>query len=46
MNGKMDENQLDILEEYEFDKPLNHKIDSIINKSKRDCQKKISNTRI
>ena len=40
MNVKMDENQLNILKEYEFDKPLNHKIDSIIDKSNRDCQNK------
>ena len=39
MNGKMDENQLPILKDYEFDKPLIRKIDSIIDKSNRDCQK-------
>ena len=36
----MDENQLNILKDYEFDKPLIHKIDSIIDKSNRDCQNK------
>ena len=38
----MNENQLTILEENEFDKPLIHKIDSIINLSNGDCQNKSS----
>ena len=37
MNGIMNKNQLTIGKEYEFDKPLIHKIDSIIDKCCRDC---------
>ena len=33
----LNENQLTIVKEYEVDKPLNHKIDSIIDKCMRDC---------
>ena len=36
----MNENQLTILEEYEFDKSLIHKMDSIVDKSNKDCQNK------
>ena len=34
----MDENQLTIVKEYEFDQPLIQKIDSIFDKCYRDCQ--------
>ena len=40
MNGILNENQLTIVKDYEFDKPLNHKIDSIIDNCNRDCQNK------
>ena len=35
----MDENQLTVVKEYEFDNPLIQKIDSLIDNSIRDCQK-------
>ena len=38
MNGMMNDNQLTIVKEYEFDNPLIQKIDSIIDKCIRDCQ--------
>ena len=41
MNGIMNENQLTLVKEYEFDKPLLQKIDSIIDNCYRDCHKKI-----
>ena len=44
MNGIMNENQLAVVREYEFDKPLIHKIDSIIDNCYRDCQKKYFHT--
>ena len=37
MNGILKENQLTIGKEYEFDKPLIHKTDSIIDNCYRDC---------
>ena len=37
MDGIMNENQLTIVKEYEFDNPLIQKIDSIIDNSIRDC---------
>ena len=37
MNGVIDENQLIIVMEYEFDKPLFQKRDSLIDNSIRDC---------
>ena len=40
----MNENQLTIVKEYEFDKPLIQKIDSIIDKGFRDCHKKYFHT--
>ena len=40
----MNKNQLTIVKEYEFDNPLIHKIDSIINNSIRDCHKKYFHT--
>ena len=36
----MNENQLTIVKEYEIDKPLIQKIDSMIDKCYRDCHKK------
>ena len=36
----MKENQLTIVKEYEFDKQLIHRIDSIIDNCITDCQKK------
>ena len=44
MNGIMNENQLSIVEEYEFDKPLIEKIDSLIENSIRDCHNKYFHT--
>ena len=40
MDGIMNKNQLTIVKEYEFDNPLIHKIDSIIDNSIRDCHNK------
>ena len=40
MNGITKKNQLTIVDEYEFDKPLIHKIDSIIVICIRDCHNK------
>ena len=40
----MNENQLTIVKEYEFDKPLIQKIDSIIDNCYRDCHKKYFHT--
>ena len=37
MNGKMNENQLTIVKDYEFDNSLIQKIDSIIDNIIRDC---------
>ena len=37
MNGIMDENQLTFVKNYEFFKPLLHKIDAIIDNCYRDC---------
>ena len=34
----MNENQLTLIREYEFDTPLSHTIDSIIDNFIRDCQ--------
>ena len=44
MDGMMNENQLTIVKEYEFDEPLVEKIDSIIDKSIRDCHDKYFHT--
>ena len=44
MNGVMNENQLAVVREYEFDNPLIHKIDSIIDNCYRDCHKKYFHT--
>ena len=44
MNGIMNENQLTIVKEYEYDKPLIQKIDSLINNSIRDCHIKYFHT--
>ena len=41
MNGIMNQNQLTVVREYEFDNPLIQNVDSIINKSYRDCHNKI-----
>ena len=44
MNGITNENQLTIVEEYEFDNPPIQKIDSIIDNSIRDCHNKYFHT--
>ena len=44
MNGIMKENQLTIGKEYEFDKPLIHKTDSIIDNCYRECHSKYYHT--
>ena len=36
MEGVMNENQLTIVKDYEFDKPLIHKLDSIFDNCYRD----------
>ena len=41
MNGIMNENV--IVKEYEFDKPVFHKIDSSIDNCTRDCHNEITN---
>ena len=40
MNGIMNENQLTIVKEYEFNNPLIQKIDSIIDICIKDCHNK------
>ena len=44
MNGIMNENQLTIVKEHEFDNPLIQKIDSLIDNSIRDCHYKYFHT--
>ena len=44
MNGIMNQNQLTVVKEYEFDNPLIQNIDSIINKCYRECHKKYFHT--
>ena len=44
MNGIMNENQLTIVKEYEFNNPLIQKIDSLIDNSIRDCHIKYFHT--
>ena len=44
MNGIMNENQLHLVKEYKFDNPLIQNIDSIIDKSIRDCHNKYFHT--
>ena len=44
MNGSINENQLAIVKEYEFDKPHIHKIYSIIDNFYRDCYNKYFHT--
>ena len=44
MNGIMNENQLTIVKEYEFDKPLIQKIDSVIDNCYGDCYSKYYRT--
>ena len=44
MDGIMKENQLTIVREYEFDAPLIHKIDSIIDSYIRVCHNKYFHT--
>ena len=44
MDGILNKNQLTIVEEYKFDKPLIQKIDSLIDKSIRDCHHKYFHT--
>ena len=40
----MDENELYVVKEYQFDKPLIHKIDSLIDGCYRDCHNKCFHT--
>ena len=40
MDGQMNENQLTIVKEYQFDKPVIQKIDCIIDDCIRDCYNK------
>ena len=44
MNGMMNENQLTVVKEYEFDNPPIQKIDSLIGNSIRDCHIKYFHT--
>ena len=44
MDGIMNDNQLTIVKEYEFDNSLIKKIDSIIDNSIRDCHNKYFHT--
>ena len=44
MNGTMNENQLTIVNEYEFDNPPIQKIDSLIDNSIKDCHNKYFHT--
>ena len=44
MNGILNKNQLTIVKEYEFIKPLIHKIDSIIDNCIKDCHNKYCHT--
>ena len=44
MNGIMNQNQLTVVKEYEFDNPFIQNIDSIINKCYKDCHHKYFHT--
>ena len=44
MDGIMDENQVTVAKEYDFKKPLVHKIDSIFDKCYRDGHNKYFHT--
>ena len=44
MNGIMNKNQLTVVKEYEFEKPLTQEIDSIIDTCYRDCYSKYYHT--
>ena len=44
MNGIMNKNQLTVVKEYDFDKPLIQKIESIIDNYYRDCHNKYFHT--
>ena len=44
MDGIMNKNQLTIVKEYKFDKPLIQQIDSLIDNSIRDCHHKYFHT--
>ena len=44
MDGIMNENQLTIVKDYEFDNPLIQRIDSLIDNSIRDCHDKYFHT--
>ena len=44
MNGIMNENQLTIVKQYDFNNPHLHKIDSLIDNSIRDCHDKYFHT--
>ena len=40
MDGILNKNQLTVVEEFEFDKPLTHKIVSIVDNCIKDCHNK------
>ena len=44
MDGMMNENQLTMVKEYEFNNPLIQKVDSLIDNSVRDCHNKYFHT--
>ena len=44
MNAIMNKNQSTVFKEHEFDKPLTHKIDSILDSCFRDCHSKYFHT--
>ena len=44
MDGMMNENQLTVVKEYNFDNPLIQKIDSLIDRSIKDCHNKLFHT--
>ena len=44
MNGIINENQLSIVKEYDFDEPKFHKVDSIVDKVVEDCHNKYFHT--
>ena len=44
MNGIMNENQLTIIKEYEFDKPDFHEIDYLLDDIIKDCRNKYFHT--
>ena len=44
MNGVINENQLSVVKEHEYIKPLTHKIDSIMDNCIRDCHNRLFHT--